>query len=176
MSPSCTADTSKQSSRSPSTLPYIASRSPSSRSMYPEPLGHLQLPHRAAMQDSKSDRSVATQHHVRSDGHSGEDIGWKLYCTTSFTTALSMVMAELAKQVEVHCSERAHALALTFNLYSAAMDTCQGTNSHHPWLFCQRSARSLSCLGPTKRLNCTLTMSSWPQCSHYCHGQSAKAL
>ncbi|KAL3160912.1 hypothetical protein ABBQ38_009304 [Trebouxia sp. C0009 RCD-2024] len=34
-------------------------------------------------------------------------------------------MAELAKQVEVHCSERAHALALTWNLYAAAMDTCQ---------------------------------------------------
>lgn len=69
-----------------------------------------------------------SQHYVRSDSHSGEDIGWKLYCTASFTTGLSMVMAELAKQVEVQCSERAHALALTWNLYSAAMDTCQGTS------------------------------------------------
>lgn len=54
------------------------------------------------MQDSKQDRSGPAQHHVRSDRHSGEDIGWKLYCTASFTTALSMVMSELAKQVEVH--------------------------------------------------------------------------
>lgn len=84
------------------------------------------------MQDFKHDRSGSqqpAQHHVRSDRHNGEDMGWKLYCSASFTTALSMVMAELAKQVEVQCSERAHALALTWNLYSAAMDTCQGMGS-----------------------------------------------
>ena len=86
------------------------------------------------MQEHKHDRSghqQPTQHHVRSDRNSGEDIGWKMYCTASFTTAMSMVMAELAKQVEVQCSERAHALALTWNLYSAAMDTCQSMSRDH---------------------------------------------
>lgn len=122
------ADVSKQSSRSPTTLPKAASRSTSSASVYQDALGHSHLPHRMHSQDHKQDctgHTQHTQHHVRSDPCSGEDIGWKVYCTASFTTALSMIMAELAKQVEVHCSERAHALALTWNLYSAAMDTCQ---------------------------------------------------
>ena len=39
---------------------------------------------------------------------------------------MAVVMAELTRQVEVQCSERAHALALAWNLYSAAMDTCLG--------------------------------------------------
>ena len=132
VSPRCNADSSKQSSRSPSTLPYAASRCPSSTSLYPEALGHSHLLHRALTQGFKPSRTGTeqpAQHHVRLGQHSGEDIGWKLYCTASFTTALSMVMAELAKQVEVQCSERAHALALTWNLYSAAMDTCQGMSS-----------------------------------------------
>ncbi len=59
---------------------------------------------------------------LRADG----DVGWKLYCTASFTTAMAVVMAELTRQVEIQCSERAHALALAWNLYSAAMDTCLG--------------------------------------------------
>ncbi len=58
--------------------------------------------------------------------HADGDVGWKLYCTASFTTAMAVVMAELTRQVEVQCSERAHALALAWNLYSAAMDTCLG--------------------------------------------------
>lgn len=132
--PCCTADSSKQSSRSPSTLPYAASQCPSSTSIYQDALRHSHLQHRALTQDFKHDRNgipQPAQHHVSSDCQNGEDIGWKLYCTASFTTALSVVMAELAKQVEVQCSERAHALALTWNLYSAAMDTCQGTSSSH---------------------------------------------
>lgn len=58
--------------------------------------------------------------------HSRGDVGWKLYCTASFTTSMAVVMAELTQQVEVQCCERGHALALTWNLYSAAMDTCLG--------------------------------------------------
>ncbi|KAL0042160.1 hypothetical protein WJX77_004929 [Trebouxia sp. C0004] len=59
--------------------------------------------------------------------HADGNVGWKLYCTASFTTAMAVVMAELTRQVEVQCSERAHALALAWNLYSAAMDTCLGS-------------------------------------------------
>ena len=58
--------------------------------------------------------------------NTGGNIGWKTYCTASFTTAMAVVMAELTRQVEVQCNERAHALALIWNLYSAAMDTCLG--------------------------------------------------
>jgi len=52
--------------------------------------------------------------------------------------------AELTKQVEVQCSERAHALALTWNLYSAAMDTCLGQLASHVQCFrvCLDSASS----------------------------------
>lgn len=124
------ADSSKQSSRSPSTLLCAVARPTSTTSIYQDALGHSHLPHRTHTQEVKQDRTgdtQHTQHHPRSDSHSGEheEIGWKMYCTASFTTALSMVMAELVRQVEVHCSERAHALALGWNLYSAAMDTCQ---------------------------------------------------
>lgn len=139
VSPCYTADSSQQSSRSSSILPYAASRCPSSTYIHQQALGHSHLPHRALMQDFKhdgSDSQQPAQHHARSDRHSGQDIGWKLYCTASFTTALSMVMAELAKQVEVQCSERAHALALTWNLYSAAMDTCQGMGSGYTAALC----------------------------------------
>ena len=58
--------------------------------------------------------------------HGTGDISWKMYCTASFTTAMAIVMAELTRQIEVQCSERAHALALTWNSYSAALDTCLG--------------------------------------------------
>ena len=172
VSPCCTADSLKQSSRSPSTLPYAASRCPSSTSIYQEALGHSHLPYRAPMQDYKHDRNGTlqpAQHHVRSDCHSGEDIGWKLYCTASFTTALSMVMAELAKQVEVQCSERAHALALTWNLYSAAMDTCQGMSSRYAAALCvvylqfALKSSALSCqdnLSVMQSCSCRLTL--WP--------------
>ena len=51
-------------------------------------------------------------------------LGWKGFCTASFTTAMAVVMAELVRQVEVHCSERAQAIALAWNMYTAAMDTC----------------------------------------------------
>ena len=123
------ADSTKQSFRSPTLLPHAASRSTSAASVYQDALGHSHLPHRTHSQDHKQDytgHKQQTEHHHSSGSHSGEEIGWKMYCTASFTTALSMVVAELAKQVEVHCSERAHALALTWNLYSAAVDTCQG--------------------------------------------------
>lgn len=130
------ADVSKQSSRSPTTFPQAASRATSPASVYQDALGYLHLRHRTHSQDHKQDCTghiQHTEHHPRSDRHSAEDIGWKVYCTASFTTALCVVMAELAKQVEVHCSERAHALALTWNLYAAAMDTCQ---SRKPLLGC----------------------------------------
>ena len=51
-------------------------------------------------------------------------LGWKGFCTASFTTAMAVVMAELVRQVEVHCSERAQAIAQAWNMYTAAMDTC----------------------------------------------------
>ena len=37
---------------------------------------------------------------------------------------MAVVMAELVRQVEVHCSERAQAIAQAWNMYTAAMDTC----------------------------------------------------
>ena len=43
-------------------------------------------------------------------------------------------MAELLRQVEVQCSERAHAVALTWNLFSAAVDTCHGLLHYYPHL------------------------------------------
>lgn len=39
---------------------------------------------------------------------------------------MAVVMAELVRQVEVHCSERAQAIALAWNTYTAAMDSCLG--------------------------------------------------
>ena len=51
-------------------------------------------------------------------------LGWRGFCTASFTTAMAVVMAELVRQVEVHCSERAQAIALAWNTYTAAMDSC----------------------------------------------------
>jgi len=74
--------------------------------------------------------------------HADGDVGWKLYCTASFTTAMAVVMAELTRQVEAQCSERAHALALAWNLYSAAMDTCLGQQGSQAKSLCHTGGLS----------------------------------
>lgn len=51
-------------------------------------------------------------------------LGWKGFCTASLTTAMAVVMAELVRQVEVQCSERAQAIGLVWNMYTAAVDSC----------------------------------------------------
>lgn len=124
------AGSSKQSSRSPSKLPR-AFGSPNSSSIHAQDaVRQSHLPQSLSTQKQHPELNTQLQQQtsdwLSSDQHSREDIGWKLYCTASFTTAVSVVMAELTKQVEVQCGERAHALALTWNLFSAAMDTCQG--------------------------------------------------
>ena len=73
-----------------------------------------------------SKRSVQHRQQGVAGTKTGGNIGWKTYCTASFPTAMAVVMAELSRQVEVQCSERAQALALTWNLYSASMDACVG--------------------------------------------------
>ena len=123
------AGSSHQSSRSPSMLPRLFGNPIPLTRHGQEDVGQLHSPQRVPMQEQHQGLSTqpSQQNSDCFNQHSGEDIGWKLYCTASFTTAVSVIMAELTKQVEVHCSERAHALALTWNLFSAAMDTCQGT-------------------------------------------------
>ncbi|DBA85128.1 TPA: hypothetical protein ACH3X2_005848 [Trebouxia sp. C0005] len=101
--------------RSPSTLPWASSPSPSPVPSHHHPSDYTYMPLRNP--DQQHEESL----------HADGDVGWKLYCTASFTTAMAVVMAELTRQVEVQCSERAHALALAWNLYSAAMDTCLGS-------------------------------------------------
>ena len=100
--------------------------------------------------------------------HADGDVGWKLYCTASFTTAMAVVMAELTRQVEVQCSERAHALALAWNLYSAAMDTCLGQHGSQ--------AKSLYYTGglsgvmpPILRAHAHLNCNSTADCTPLCH-------
>ncbi len=100
--------------RSPSTLPWASSPSVSPVPSHQHPSDYTYMPARYTIQQHEES--------LQADG----DVGWKLYCTASFTTAMAVVMAELTRQVEVQCSERAHALALAWNLYSAAMDTCLG--------------------------------------------------
>ena len=69
-------------------------------------------------------------------------------------------MAELVRQVEVHCSERAHAIAFTWNAYTAAMDASLRNSSsslHSP--YCSRISLELNACTVPKVLLLLVTTS-----------------
>lgn len=53
-------------------------------------------------------------------------VKWEMYCNGSLAAALSVAMADMVRQVEVHCAERGRTLTLLWNLYTATMDAAVG--------------------------------------------------
>ena len=54
------------------------------------------------------------------------DCAWDLHCAAAVAVAASIVMADIARQVEVGCAERGRALTQTWNLYAQATAAASG--------------------------------------------------
>lgn len=58
------------------------------------------------------------------------DFAWDLHCAAAVAVAASIVMADIARQVEVGCAERGRALTQTWNLYAQATAAATGGALH----------------------------------------------
>ena len=86
---------------------------------------------------SKRASAIAAQEGARGAGGGGS--AWRDHVAGCMLAALAAAMAELVRQVDVTCAERGAALALTWNLHTAACDeliceSCDAATQSTPWL------------------------------------------
>ena len=64
------------------------------------------------------------------DGVQHSDFAWDLHCAAAVAVAASIVMADIARQVEVGCAERGRALTQAWNVYAQATAAATGGSLH----------------------------------------------
>ena len=78
------------------------------------------------------------------------DFAWDLHCAAAVAVAASIVMADIARQVEVGCAERGRALTQAWNLYAQATAAATG-GSLHVKTACNRWPPTSRCLSAPKK-------------------------
>ena len=59
-------------------------------------------------------------------GPQHSDFAWDMHCAAAVAVAATVVMADIARQVEVGCAERGRALVQAWNLYAHATAAATG--------------------------------------------------
>ena len=99
------------------------------------------------------------------------DFAWDLHCAAAVAVAASIVMADIARQVEVGCAERGRALTQAWNLYAQATAAATGgslrvktaSSSWPPTSRCLAvPKKGWRCCMPRERRTAAAVQQAWP--------------